>query len=266
MTPPIQNDLVSVFGQASIVGVPDSVVVTLAVERTAESGVQAITALNAATLRVVQALTERGVPQSDLDASQPAVCPIYLHSSQVMPVKPWETSAGMNGGAGAQPSMGGRVEASRYPTGATLEATRTSTPQPTTYAAIGLLSVSIRDISRINELVQTAFAAGANTAVGQRPVFQDESLLRYRALEAACGDARRKAEHLATSTGRQLGQALYFNELEDKQLPRPLEQREAGLPGTSTPLQFPVPTEGAGAGAGCGSQFASRVQAAFRLI
>ena len=262
MNPAMQNDLVSVIGQASVAASPDLVVVTLAVERTAETGSQAIAALNAATMRVVQTLTQLGVPQTDLNASQPAVCPIYLHSSQVVAVKPWDGAPSSNGSAAQHSMAAGQHSPSACSGGTTLEANRLQTaPQTTTFAAIGLLSISIRDVTRVKEVAQMAFAAGANYVVSQRSVFQDESLPRCRALEAACKEARRKADFLAESAGRKLGQAVCINELEETQRSQQKEQREPGNPGNSINLQIPGSTD-----CSCDSVFSSRVQAAFRLV
>jgi uncharacterized protein YggE len=75
-----------------------------------------------------------------------------------------------------------------------------------------LIRVVVRDLGRVGEVVQSAIRAGA-IPVGPlcfRP--SDESVARRAALEAAGADARVKAETLARSVGKNVGDAITVTE------------------------------------------------------
>ena len=73
------------------------------------------------------------------------------------------------------------------------------------YQAKSTLRVTVREIVRAGEIVDTLMKAGANLVGGitYRPA--DEAGARRAVLEAAGKDARAKAESLAASTGKELG-------------------------------------------------------------
>jgi uncharacterized protein YggE len=80
------------------------------------------------------------------------------------------------------------------------------------YQVRSLNRVVVRELGRVGEVVQTAIRAGA-IPVGPlsfRP--SDESVARRAALEAAGADARLKAETLARSVGKNIGDAITVTE------------------------------------------------------
>jgi uncharacterized protein YggE len=83
---------------------------------------------------------------------------------------------------------------------------------PVTYQANNSVTVRLRDPDRVAELLDAAFAAGANVSGGISFGFSDESAVRRRALTAALADARAKAEALAPAVGKQLGEVVAVSE------------------------------------------------------
>jgi uncharacterized protein YggE len=80
------------------------------------------------------------------------------------------------------------------------------------YQVRSLNRVVVRDLGRVGEVVQTVIRAGA-IPVGPlsfRP--SDESVARRAALEAAGADAKVKAESLARSVGKNVGEAITVTE------------------------------------------------------
>jgi uncharacterized protein YggE len=77
-----------------------------------------------------------------------------------------------------------------------------------TYQARGLQRVTVRDTSRTGEVIDLLTKAGATLVGGFSYHAADESSARRAALEAAGRDARSKAEALAASTGKEVGDAI----------------------------------------------------------
>lgn len=76
------------------------------------------------------------------------------------------------------------------------------------YQARSLVRVSVRETSRVGEIVDTLTRTGATLAGGFAFRAADEGAVRKAALEAAGRDARSKAETLAAAVGRQVGDPL----------------------------------------------------------
>jgi len=81
-----------------------------------------------------------------------------------------------------------------------------------TYHATNLLRVSVRDLSRVGEIVDAAARAGGTLTGSVNFRAADESGVRKATLEAAGIDARKKAEALATAAGKQLGDPIAITE------------------------------------------------------
>jgi len=80
------------------------------------------------------------------------------------------------------------------------------------YYAINTLKVNVREAARVGEIVDAASRAGANVLGGFCFKAGDEANARRAALESAGKDARAKAELLASSTGKQVGDAIAISE------------------------------------------------------
>lgn len=80
------------------------------------------------------------------------------------------------------------------------------------YQARSLVRVTVRDASRAGQIADAFAKAGANLVGGLSYRAADEAGARKLALEAAGKDARAKAESLAASAGKQLGDPVAISE------------------------------------------------------
>lgn len=71
----------------------------------------------------------------------------------------------------------------------------------TQYVASGMLQVTTRDVTRAGELIDIAFAAGANQIGGVSFGVQDMTSMQDRALELAVADGMRRARIIAAASG-----------------------------------------------------------------
>lgn len=81
---------------------------------------------------------------------------------------------------------------------------------PRGFTASELVDVTIRDLTKIGQVLGRTTAAGANQSGGIRFEVEQPSLLQTQAEEAAIVDARAKAERLAKALGVRLGRVKTF--------------------------------------------------------
>ena len=83
----------------------------------------------------------------------------------------------------------------------------------TNFTAEQSLSITVRDLSRLDSVMDAVIAAGANQIGGIE--YQSSDLRRYKdqARDAAAQAAREKAEALAKALGNQIGRAYSIEEL-----------------------------------------------------
>lgn len=84
--------------------------------------------------------------------------------------------------------------------------------QLTGYRASTSLLITVREIARASEVLDTAIAAGSNLVNFVRFGVADPEPLKREALDAATRDAALKAEAMATALGGKLGGLLWINE------------------------------------------------------
>ena len=80
------------------------------------------------------------------------------------------------------------------------------------YQARSIVRVSVRDAARAGQVADALVKSGANLLGGLSYRASDEAGARKSALEAAGKDARAKAESLAASAGKQLGDPVSISE------------------------------------------------------
>ena len=81
------------------------------------------------------------------------------------------------------------------------------------------LMITVNDLDALPSLMQGVIDKGASTIDGVIPGFQNPQALEQEALGLAANDAKRKAEFLAKSLGRTLGQAFQITEQSDQTNP-----------------------------------------------
>lgn len=83
------------------------------------------------------------------------------------------------------------------------------------YVVHNALTVTVRNIEQVAEVISTGVAAGANNINGISFGISDISELQSSAREAAIADARARAEHLASLAGVQLGNVTAIVEVDN---------------------------------------------------
>lgn len=76
------------------------------------------------------------------------------------------------------------------------------------YHVNNILSVTVRDVSRLGELLNLAITSGANMINTVQYSFSDPAVYEAQARETAMADARTRAEQLAQLAGVQLGEVV----------------------------------------------------------
>lgn len=78
----------------------------------------------------------------------------------------------------------------------------------TGYQASLSVSVKVRDIAKLGEVISAANAAGANTINGPSFTVADPAPARAEAIDEAVADARKSAEAMAEAAGKSVGEVL----------------------------------------------------------
>ncbi|MGZ6260153.1 MAG: SIMPL domain-containing protein [Candidatus Limnocylindrales bacterium] len=107
-----------------------------------------------------------------------------------------------------------------------------SSPRLTGYTATQTLSVKVRDLAKIGELIDASVAAGANQVGGVSFTVDDPAAATEQARKAAVEDAKKRAQTLAQSAGVALG------------VPISIVETSAPAP---TPITFDKAVDAAGA-------------------
>ncbi len=76
------------------------------------------------------------------------------------------------------------------------------------------ITVKIRDLSKVNEVLNLAGKYGANEVSGLNFTIDDPENLKKEAREKALSDAKEKAQILANNLGLKLGSVMYYSEYE----------------------------------------------------
>lgn len=95
-------------------------------------------------------------------------------------------------------------------------------PSVTGYQASNMVSVRIRDVPRLGEVLDAIVAAGANEINGISFIRDDSAAAEDEARRAAVADARHKAEVLAEAAGLALGPVLVLRDTPVAGGPRPM--------------------------------------------
>lgn len=80
------------------------------------------------------------------------------------------------------------------------------------YRVSNQVSVTIRDIERVSEVLEAVISAGANNIYGVEFTVSDPAALESQAREAAMQDARQRAAELAGLEGLQIGDIILISE------------------------------------------------------
>lgn len=87
------------------------------------------------------------------------------------------------------------------------------------------LQVKVRDLSKVEDVVDQGVQAGSNQIGQLNFEIDDDSQLRAQAREEAFADSRMKAEAMAKAAGVSLGRVITFSEGADYNYPQPVYAR-----------------------------------------
>ena len=185
---------VTVIGEAVRRVQPERAEFLLEITAGALTAAQALRDNQLKTAQVTQALSSLGVQPTDL----------LTISMRVQNI--WPAMQGLPAYAvTAQIGQGGFAP---YPAAGNIQ----TEVQFGSYHASHTLRILVRDAGRVGEVADVAARAGATVLGSFAFRAADDALARKAALEAAGKDARMKAESLATSVGKQLGDAVAITE------------------------------------------------------
>lgn len=104
------------------------------------------------------------------------------------------------------------------------------------YRVSNMVQVTIRDMTKVAEVLDTAVKAGANNVWGLSFGLDDTDALEAQAREAAVKDARERAEALAELTGVEVGDVIAVSEVVGSIAPM-YETAARGMGGGGTPVE-----------------------------
>ncbi|CAA0123576.1 26 kDa periplasmic immunogenic protein [Halioglobus japonicus] len=190
-----------VSGEGSVDIAPDMAVLMLSVSREAPTAREALTANSAAMSKVLEAMTGLGIDKRDLQTASFDIQPRYTY--------PNRQSSGQ-----AEP------------------------PKLVGYIVRNSLSVRVRDISKVGEVLDTSVTLGVNEGGSIQFTNDDPSAAitqaRVKAMEAALA----KARTLADAAGVDLGDILEISEQNFN--PRPAPMMARGLMAADSAESVPV--------------------------
>ena len=192
-----------VTGEGGVDIAPDMAVLVLSVNREAPTAREALTANSAAMSKVLAAMTGLGIDKRDLQTANFDIQPRYTYPNR------------QNSGADQAPKLVG-------------------------YIVRNSLSVRVRDISRVGEVLDTSVTLGVNEGGSILFTNDDPSAAITRARVKAMADALSKARTLADAAGVSLGNVLEVTE--QNYSPRPVAMRAQGMMAMDSAESVPIAT------------------------
>lgn len=109
-------------------------------------------------------------------------------------------------------------------------------PSVTGYQATNMVTVRVRDVARLGEVLDAIVTAGANEINGISFIRDDSSAAEDEARRAAVADARHKAEILAEAAGLTLGPVLVLRDTPTMEGPRPMMMEARAAADAKVPI------------------------------
>ena len=174
-----QTNLFSASGEGKATAVPDQATVDAGVTQQGTTVADTQNKVNTQTQKIITDIKKLGISDKDIKTTNYSVNPNY---------------SGSNGGA--QPMIYPPVPAG----GQTI----------TSYSVTQNLEINVKDLTKVNKVIDTATANGANIVGGANFTFSDElqSKLENQARIQAVNDAKNKAQNLAQAAGIHLGRVV----------------------------------------------------------
>lgn len=168
----------SVSGNAKVQLSPDIAYIYIGVHTENANANEAVTSNNTQAQKVIDALKAQGIDARDIQTTNFSIYPSQQPETQPAPQ--------------SGPSVQG---------------------QKIVYVVDNTVYVTVRDLSKIGDILGAATDAGANSINGIQFDVVDKTAAMSEARKAAVGDARKTAEQLASAAGVTLGdiQSINFN-------------------------------------------------------
>jgi len=205
--PSRQTEGVAVVGEAVRRVSPECAEFLIEVTSTATSVAQALRDHTAKLQQLTVAASAMGIQSNDLQTVSMNVYNLYSAGLPGLPSLNAYGSIQQIGPAGINP-FGSGIAQTPQP--------GSYIPQPEvqfgSYQVRSLIRVVAREVGRVGELIQMAVRGGAMPVGPLSFRASDESSARRTVLEAAGADAKAKAETLARSLGKNIGEAISVTE------------------------------------------------------
>ncbi|HYM65553.1 MAG TPA: SIMPL domain-containing protein [Candidatus Sulfotelmatobacter sp.] len=183
-----QTNLFSASGEGKATAVPDQATVEAGVTGQGATVADAQNKINTQAQKIINSIKALGISEKDIKTTNYSVTPNY-GTSEIMPMIYPPTRGGSN---------------------------------ITDYTVTQNLEINVKDLTKVNKVIDSATANGANIVGGANFTFSDDlqKKLENQARTQAVGDAKQKAEALANTSGIHLGRVV--NVVESGGFPRPL--------------------------------------------
>ena len=197
-----QQTFVIVTGEGEVQAAPDMAILDLSVLREAKTAREALTDNNKAMSKVLGAMKEAGIEDRDLQTSGVNIQPTYTYPNDKNGLK---------------------------------------APKIIGYNVTNGLTVRVRDLDKVGDLLDKSIDLGVNQSGGLRFVNDDPSKVLMDARKKAMGNAMEKAKILTETAGAKLGRVLEITEYVNNGRPMPMARTKmiamaAEASGDSVPL------------------------------
>lgn len=191
----------TVTGEGESAVTPDMAVVSLSVVREDKTAREALTADNKAMSAVLDAMKKAGVADRDLQTGALRIEPRYVYPSDKNNLK---------------------------------------APKIVSYQVTNTLTVRIRDLSKVGEILDQSVTLGVNSGGGVTFTNQHPKEILHEARSDAMHDALARARTLTEAAGIGIGRILAISEISDQ--PRPVPMARASFAAKAAPEAVPVAT------------------------
>jgi uncharacterized protein YggE len=171
-TPPPPRTL-SITGNAEVHAAPDAALVLTGVVSESETAAAALKANSTALAKVIDVVRAAGVEAKDVQTSGLALQPRYYHPDKPSP---------------------------------------TDKPRIVGYTAVNEVTLRVRDLAKIGDLLDKMTLAGANRIDGIQFIVSNQERLLDEARRKAIADAKDKADLYAQAGGFALGKVMSLND------------------------------------------------------
>ena len=196
----LQQGTVSVAGHGEVMAKPDTATVTSGVTSQAATAREALDANTRDMSALLAALKTAGIEDRDIQTSNFTVSPNYVYTDQ--------------------------RDASGY----------TQPPKINGYVVSNQVTVRVRDLSILGQVLDQSVTVGANTVNGISFSVNDPGELYNQARRAAFGDAREKANLYAGEAQNDIGVVISISETPGFSQPQPMMRQSAEAAYAAAPV------------------------------